>query len=599
METVGYRQVGIGGGFLKELQDRNAEISVNNIYKRFDETGRFDALDHVRGGRKPHIFWDSDVAKWLESAAYILARREDGALREKVEKTVARILAGQDASGYFNSYYQVYAPEKIFTERTEHELYCAGHLIEAAVALKEAGVDEKLYFAMKKYADYIYERFYVKRDTAFRTCGHPEIELALVRLYLAGGEEKYLTLARFFLDERGKKEEYHYDWATRRYDQSHLPVREQKEAVGHAVRALYLYSAMADVARIDGDAALGEACEALYHDIVRRKMYITGGAGSSHHGEAFTFAYDLPNESAYSETCAAIALAFFCLRLARRKNRAEYHDTIERAFYNNILAGESADGKGFFYVNPLAMDICAYAHNESLAAKQYCPLPERVEVFDCSCCPPNLTRFIESFGDYLYGKEGDVLLVNQYVTSSLLAEGVCVRVTSEMPFGGKVKIAADGALRLKLRVPAWKGGVVLRVNGKEEKPVVEEDYIEIALAAAGEISLDFCIGPRFVYADPRVRQDAGRKAVQYGALVLCGESADNAGVLAAVRIPSLEGAVRADAAPFALDVRAERPLPASSLYSYAPPAYEPFTLRLVPYYYWANRGKGDMQIWWL
>ena len=408
MQTQDMRKVKITEGFFKELQKLNEEVSVYNIYKRFEETGRFRAIKCVKDeAHKPHIFWDSDVAKWLEGVAYILVKKKDDRLEALAREAIDDICANQLPCGYFNSYYQVYAPEKIFTERTEHELYCAGHLIEAAVALRQCGVDEKLYGAMLRYADYIYERFYVKKDAAFTTCGHPEIELALVKLYRESGDKKYLDLADFFIEERGRREEEHYGFTDGRYDQSDLPVREQREAKGHAVRALYLFIAAADVAQIKGDEGLIAACERVFEDIVNRKMYITGGTGSTYHGEAFTFAYDLPNIFAYAETCSAIALALFADRMAKIENKAIYHEIFERVVYNNVLAGESKDGKGFYYVNPLEMHENIYDYNESLKTKLYCPLPERVEVFDCSCCPPNLIRFVENIGSFIYGFDED------------------------------------------------------------------------------------------------------------------------------------------------------------------------------------------------
>ena len=322
MKFIDYDRVALTDGFWKEVRSRNAAVSLKNVYRRFAETGRFSAVACVRREDPPHIFYDSDVAKWLEAAAYLQKDYPDAEIRAIIDETVDTIARSQLACGYFNSYYQVYKPDKIFTERTEHELYCAGHLIEAAVALDACGVNGKLLAVMKKYAEYIYDRFYVKRDTGFTTCGHPEIELALVRLYTHTGERKWLTLAQFFIDERGKRAEEIYPTVDRTYDQSHKPVREQTEAVGHAVRALYLYIAMADVGRLTGDDTLVQVCETLFQDIVNKKMYITGGTGSSNVGERFTIAYDLPNQTAYSETCSAIALAFFAERMARIGNKA-------------------------------------------------------------------------------------------------------------------------------------------------------------------------------------------------------------------------------------------------------------------------------------
>ena len=600
MQTVDFKQVEIRSGFFRDLQTLNAEVSVYNIYKRFQETGRFHAMKCIRDdAHKPHVFWDSDIAKWLESVANILAKKQDAQLKQWADEAIADICSSQLPCGYFNSYFQVYEPENIFQKRPEHELYCAGHLIEAAVALHEAGVDDKLYAAMIKYADYIYERFYVRKDAGFFTCGHPEIELALVKLYNSTGAQKYLDLADYFIEERGRHNEETYAFTYPIYHQDHAPVREQKTAEGHAVRALYLYIAMADVARLKGDKQLAETCETLFEDIVSKKMYITGGTGSSYHGETCTFPYDLPNIFAYSETCSAIALAFFCDRLAKIKNRAVYHEIFERVLYNNILAGESKDGKGFFYVNPLEFHEGIYDYNEGLKTKLFCPIPERVEVFDCSCCPPNLTRFIESVGGYIYGREGDFVYINQYISSSVQVGGAKIEIDSEMPYGGRASLRVSGDCRLKLRVPAWNSGVSMKVNGKVVSPAAEEGYISLDCRGETKISLDFRMKAKFVYANENVWYDNGRKAVEYGAMILCAESADNGKNLRSVRIKSLAGAKKPVGEYFTLEVPAERLRTGETLYSYQPPVPEKFTLKLIPYFSWANRGKGDMQIWFL
>ena len=601
MQPIDFKDVTIGGGFWGELQRKNAEVSVYNIHKRFAETGRFRAMKCIRDdAHKPHVFWDSDIAKWLESVANILAKKEDPQLKAWADEAIADICNSQLPCGYFNCYFQVYEPENIFRKRPEHELYCAGHLIEAAVALHEAGVDDKLYAAMIRYADYIYERFYVKKDAGFVTCGHPEIELALVKLYRATGAQKYLDLADFFIEERGRHNEETYAFTYPVYHLDHAPVREQKTAEGHAVRALYLYIAMADVARLKGDRELADTCETLFEDIIGKKMYITGGTGSSYHGETFTFAYDLPNIFAYSETCAAIALAFFCDRLARIRNRAVYHEIFERVLYNNVLAGESRDGKGFFYVNPLEFHENIYDYNEGLKTKLFCPIPERVEVFDCSCCPPNLTRFIESIGSYIYAEEGETVYVNQYISSSARVGGAQLLIESTMPYGGTARVRVQGKADLRLRVPAWRGGVSMKVNGRRAEPQIADGYIALACDGDTAIDLDFRIRPRFVYANENVWYDNGRKAVEYGPLVLCAESCDNGPNLRAVRVRSLAGAkVSAGEGPFALEVPAERLRTSAALYSYEPPVPERCTLRLIPYFAWANRGKGDMQVWFL
>ena len=601
MQPIAFSNVVFTDGFWQEVRARNARVSLMNVYRRFAETGRFAAVACVRQEKPPHIFYDSDVAKWLEAAAYLQKDYPDAAVRAIVDETVDTIARAQLPCGYFNSYYQVYKPEKIFAERTEHELYCAGHLIEAAVALDACGVNAKLLDVAKKYAAYIYERFYVKRDTVFTTCGHPEIELALVRLYLHTGEGKWLTLAKFFLDERGKRAEEIHTFADRDYDQSHMPVREQRKAVGHAVRAFYLYTAMADVGRLTGDAALVEACEALFADVVDHKMYITGGTGSSNVGERFTIDYDLPNATAYSETCSAIALALFAGRMAQIKNRAAYHAVIERALYNNVLAGESLDGKGFFYTNPLEAHAQFARYTRTLPAPPYQPILERVEVFDCSCCPPNLIRLFGEIGDFLYGEEDGVLYVHQYASSRVSACGYELCVQTEMPYSGKAEVVVKGTGAVALRIPAWQTAIACRVNGAYCVPEVRDDYLYIPVNGETHISLDFEMKPRFVYANEKVWQDAGRKAVEYGPFVMCAEEAENGGALAAVEIASL---ARAEVSSDASDgvhviVPAARLCSDGALYSYLPPEKRAFRLVLKPYYTWANHGENDMQVWFL
>lgn len=598
--NIGYECVTLKGGFWQFVREKNAHVSLKNVYRRFVETGRFRALQCEKQEVPPHIFYDSDVAKWLEAAAYLQAEFPDEGVRRIVDETVDTIVRNQLPCGYFNSYYQVYAPEKIFTERTAHELYCAGHLIEAAVALDKHGVNNKLLPAMKKYADYIYERFYVLRNAGFTTCGHPEIELALVRLFQYTGEDRYLRLAKFFLDERGVREEEIYPLTDRAYDQSHMPVREQREAEGHVVRALYLYIAMADVGRLTGDTSLLETCRILFDDIVRRKLYITGGAGSGWYGERFTIPYDLPNAEAYAETCAAIALAFFCGRLSDAGNHAEYHAVFERSLYNNILSGESSDGKAFFYVNPLEADAEYAAFTHTVPGRPFKPLLERLEVFHCSCCPPNLIRFFAQLGGFVYSEEGGVLFVNQYIDSEVSACGLHLLLETDLPYSGKVSITVRGKGRFACRIPVWQTEICRKADGTFLQPKSCDDYLYFEIDGEKKIEIVFGMRPRFVYANDCVRADSGRKAVEYGPFLLCAEEKDNGKKLFDVEIPSLEHA-EVERTEYGVSVRvaAQRLCTGNALYSYAPPEKESCTLTLIPYYFWANRGKNDMQVWFL
>lgn len=600
MTFVDFTRVTLREGFWNDVRGKNALVSLKNVYRRFVQTGRFDALRCEKRENPPHIFFDSDVAKWLEAAAYLQKDYPDEEVRAIIDETVATIVKNQLPCGYFNSYYQVYKPDRIFMERTEHEQYCAGHLIEAAVALDRCGVNHALLPAMERYADYIRERFAVRRDTGFTTCGHPEIELALVRLYEHTKKGEYLELAKFFLDARGTKPEEIYPWMDREYDQSHAPVREQRSAVGHSVRALYLYIAMADVGRLTGDGELLSACRALFDDIVRHKLYVTGGVGSGWYGERFTVAYDLPNTEAYAETCAAIALALFCERLAKAGNRAQYHAVLERALYNNILAGESLDGKGFFYVNPLEAYAEYAAYARTVPGMPFKPLLQRAEVFGCSCCPPNLVRFFAQIGGLIYGEEDGTLYIHQYIASDVSARGMEVSLRSDLPFAGNVVLQIKGSGRLALRVPVWQTSVACRVNGEYVCPEEREDYLYFDVDQETRIEVAFEMRPRFLYANEHVRADSGRKAVEYGPLVLCAEACDNGAELSGVEILSLEGALteRTEEGIRVL-VPARRLRMGGALYSYLPPEKEPFTLTLIPYYRWANRGENDMQVWFL
>ena len=355
MEFIGFDKVSLESGFLHEKQKLNREVTLDAVYNRFYETGRFDAFkcDWKEGMEKqPHYYWDSDVAKWMEAVAYILKKESNPELEAKVENLIDEIEKNQSPDGYFNIFFTVIEPDKRFFERTAHELYCAGHLFEAAVAYFECTGKDRFLKLMEKYADHIIRVFVEEKTAKFITPGHEEIELALVRMYSATKKKKYLDLAKFFIDNRGYAEaEKEY------YSQSHLPVREQKTAEGHAVRACYLYAAMADVAYETGDTELYEVCKTLFADIVNKKMYITGGIGSTRKGEAFTVPYDLKNDKAYAETCAAISLMFFAHRMMRFENDAKYADVIERVLYNGMISGLSLDGTSFFYENPLEIDL--------------------------------------------------------------------------------------------------------------------------------------------------------------------------------------------------------------------------------------------------
>ncbi len=596
MKTYSYRQVELTGGYWLEKEMLNRKITMQAVYDRFLETGRIGAFDFSwKPGdpQQPHIFYDSDVAKWMEGAAHILYRHPDPLLEERMESLIAKILAHQGADGYFNIFFTVVQPEGRFSDRDNHELYCAGHLMEAAVAYAEATGKEDFLHAMERYAEHIY-RVFVQKDPSlpqakFVTPGHEEIELALVRLYDYTKKPKYLELAEFFINSRGVAREP----GTDEYNQSHLPVRQQTEAVGHAVRGLYLYCGMASLARAREDRALARACKVLWEDMVQRKMYITGSFGSTRIGEAFTAAYDLPMDTAYTETCAAIATVLLSNRMLALENDARYADVAERALYNGVLSGLSLDGRAFFYENPLEINLSEGFSNRW--GRRELPITQRVPGFDCSCCPPNLNRLLSSLGNYIYGLEGDMLYVNQYAASRLEDGSIRAEQVTEYPREGAVSIQVQGVNKVALRIPGWCKGFTLNRPYTMERgyAVVEND------GSLMELRLDMT--PSAVYADPRVFRAEHRLAIMRGPVVYCAEGVDNGENLHGYAVAPDFDWTQEDGGSFGLPVltvSAQRLQNLTGgLYSQEPPAREPARLRLIPYAGFANRGQSNMLVW--
>lgn len=602
MEKIPFDCVDISGGFWKARQELVRRVTIRAVYDRFRDTGRFEAFRFLwKEGEKnrPHIFWDSDVAKWIESAAYLIRKGPEPELEAIVDALTEEIERHQWRDGYFNTYFSVCEPQSRFQRRTDHELYCAGHLIEAAVAYYQATGKDRFLRCMCRYADLIERVFMKDRSAAFVTPGHEEIELALVRLHEATGEARYLALSKFFIDMRGRGAEDEYEFARHSYSQSHLPVREQRTAEGHAVRAGYLYSGMADIARMYGDAELKEACEAIFRNITERRMYITGATGSSAVGEAFTIDYDLPNLTAYAESCASIALAFFSERMQRLENDARYADTVERILYNGLLSGISLDGKSFFYENPLEINPRLIGRNASVrrGGTRY-PITQRLEVFDCSCCPPNITRFIASLGGLLYTADAEMIYCHQFMQSSAAFErnGKPVRLVQETdyPRGGAVMLRYFGErTRLAVRIPPW-------CRAAYPGPL-SRGYAVFEVEDGSEISLSLEMRPRLVGANPLVSENAGRVAVMRGPVVYCMEGIDNGENLRAVRLAADTGFAEEYDETFGtvLYTKAFRMTAAdgAALYSEAPAAEEAFTARLIPYHTFANRGETEMLVW--
>ena len=589
LRNLSFENVTVHNGFWKFYEDLNRTSVVKNVYQRFQETGRFDALRcNWREGEpnQPHIFWDSDVAKWIEGVAYLIEKSPEPEWEKLVDEMIDLIECNQRKDGYFNSYYLTIEPHKIFSDRTCHELYCLGHMIEAAIAYHKATGKDKLLNCVIKNADLVYRVFVEEESAAFVTPGHEEIELALLKLYEYLGNEKHLALARFFINQRGNNEKEEKNT----YNQSDLPLRELSEAVGHSVRACYLYTAMAMLAKIDGDRELKAACDRLFHDIVNRKMSITGSVGAEHKGERFSYSYDLPNSDTYNETCAAIALAMFAGVLQETEVNSHYGDVIERVYYNGFLSGVSLDGEKFFYTNPLEIDRKKYVRST------YQPICERVKVFKCSCCPPNVTRMLASVARYLYTQKGDSIYCNQFIPSEASfqiggKEAVLTQIT-DYPNSGKITFRYQGEpMTLYVRIPDW----CVEYEGE-----TENGYAKFECTDGACVTLDLPMELQFIEANPYVQDNSGRYAVQRGPIVYCMEEIDNGENLRDITLleQGKETVAQEEGVPAPiLYLSAERRPASEGLYRLKNKERIPFTARLIPYFSFANREPSDMLVW--
>lgn len=591
-----YGNVKLNGGYWKQAKDLNRDVSIYAVWSRFYDTGRISAFnfDWKPGDeKKPHVYWDSDVVKWLEGACNIISEEPNADLQEKIDWLIDRIEENQQADGYFNIYFTVCEPEKRFTDRNLHELYCAGHLFEAACAHYKATGSTRLLNIAEKYADYIEKVFVEENSASFVTPGHQEIELALIKLYHATGKRKYLKLAEFFILNRGKNDKDALILGSIYHAQDYATAEDFGEVIGHAVRAAYMLCGMADCADLTGNGKLLEACKRSYDDIVNRKMYITGGIGSTRHGESFTIGYDLPNESAYTETCAAIALMLFCDRMCRITHEAKYADTLERAMFNGMMSGISLDGKSYFYENPLEIKLRNHERFYVKEGMMAMPITQRKEVFECSCCPPNLNRILSSIEGFFYdGKNGEYY-VNQFADSCLENGSVKITQKTDYPNSGRVEISAEGMDALYIRVPSWCDSFKLSheyemVNG----------YAKV-IPDGNAIVFDMDMTPFLVYANPYVSDDIGKAAVQAGPIVYCAEAVDN-GDIDLLSISTADGAKVEYNEKFrgnVITLYGKRIVKSDALYTKSAPKTEDAEIKLIPYAAFANRGESDMSVW--
>jgi DUF1680 family protein len=582
-----------------------------------------------QGEHRGFVFQDSDAAKWLEGVACSLMSQPDPELEARADKVAETIVAAQQPDGYLNTYYTINAPDKRFTNlRDNHELYCLGHLIEAAVAYYRATGKRLLLDAAVKYADLVDRVFGPEPEKKHGYPGHPELELALVKLYEATGEKRYLRLAGYFVDARGTAPLYFEEEEKQNgngrfyfadgplgyaYCQADRPVREQPEAEGHAVRAMYLYSAMADLARLNGDGELRSACERLWASVTERRMYITGAIGSSPYGEAFTFDYDLPNDTVYGETCAAIGLVFWARRMLLLDADGKYADVMERALYNCVLSGMQLDGQSFFYVNPLEVLPEAGSRDHG---KQHV-LSRRQPWFGCACCPPNLVRLLMSLEDYISSVDGERVYVHLFVAGEgefrLRSGKLRLRCSTDYPWDGRIRYSvhteAPLPAVLALRLPAWSPSYRLRVNGETVEPVVERGYLQVERQwrDGDSLELELELRPTLYAASPSVPEDIGKAAMVCGPLVYCAEEADNGPRLhrlgfdpAAVPEWRYASDLPCTCKEITVSGWRDREWPPEGGSLYRPlgqPDREGVRLRLIPYFLWANRTPGEMRVW--
>jgi uncharacterized protein len=640
LKALGIGDVSIGKGFWGDRQRLVAESVLPYQWKALNDeipgAEPSHAIENLRivaglssGKLYSFQFQNSEIAKWIEAASYSLASRPDPELERHVDEAIELIGSAQESDGYIQSYYSITSPGKRWTDlEWGHELYSGGHLIEAAVAHYSATGSRKLLDIMLRYVDCVDRSFGREEGKRRGYDGHPEIELALFRLYGVTGDEKQLRLARYFVDERGQKPCYFdaeraANGSGKRerdfeldYFQAQAPVREQRSAEGHAVRGVYLYSAMAEYAAITGDLGLRASLSAIWESATGRRMYVTGALGSQHRGERHTIDYDLPSDTAYAETCASIGLVFWAWRMLLLDPDSRYADVLERALYNGVLSGMSADGTRFFYVNPLAaIPAVARVRFDQEATKT-----RRVQWFGCSCCPPNIARLVGSIGAYAYTYDGASVWVHNYISGEATfpaeAGGLRLSVDTEYPWEGRValRIESGGGQRaLRLRVPSWSASFVASLNGQPLRtPKIEKGYLVVdrEWTAGDRLELELDMAVRFLYSRPEVAETAGMACAYRGPLVLCAEEADDGPGLLGLEISPVapakamkydltcESGKKVESIRVEVGGRRALPVPEGApLYGSAAPRYEERPIVLIPYFQWANRVEGEMRVW--
>lgn len=577
------------------------EVTLPTQYELIEKTGRLDNFRRVsgkvRGEFRGLYFNDSDVYKWLEAASWSLAVQQNEQIAELINRVIGEIEAAQDENGYLNTYFSLERKDKRWTNlRDMHELYCAGHLFQAAVAHHRVTGNERLLKVATRFADHIAQVFgWGKKE---QTDGHPEVEMALVELYRETGERRYLELAQFFVDIRGQKR-----IGGSPYHQDHKPFRELDEVTGHAVRALYLNAGAADLYAEVGDEALMRALQRMWRNLTEKRIYVTGGCGARHEGEAFGRDYELPNERAYAETCAAIANILWQWRMFLLTGEARFIDVLECSLFNGALSGIGLDGKSYFYVNPLA----DRGHHR------------RQPFFECACCPPNIARLLPMVQSFLYAVSDSGIFVSLYAesTATLNFGGmpITLRQRTNYPWDGEVELQIEpeqpANFAIFLRIPQWCPKAVVKVNGQLVGDAEPGNFVKIQREwkRANTIHLSLDMPAEFVVCHPFVEPNGGRVAIRRGPIVYCLEQVDNPQAdvwcIAArvdrqlVAVPKNIGnfqiiAIQGEGVAVELQ-RWENALyqPLRAINQYA----KPIKFTAIPYFAWANREAGPMTVW--
>lgn len=659
-----WKDVKITGGFWKKRLEINENVTLPAEYEQCKVSGRVDSIkclyhpevdkrpekgvftiDGVLSDNlssdgsipRPHHYWDSDLAKWIEAASYSLISHPNKETEKRIDDIVDDFEKLQQPDGYLNTYYTVVEPGKRWTNVfAMHELYCAGHLIEAACAYFWATGKHKFLDIVCRYADCIDRTFGPEKGKIHGYPGHQEIELALVKLFHITGEKRYLNLSLYFINERGKKP-YFFDIEAQKNGrdpeekgpkgilgrsylaagpyalfQSHLPVREQKTAEGHAVRVTYMGCAMADLAAETGDKTLWDACLTLWNNITQKRMYITGGVGSQEGCERFNFDYQLPNETAYQETCASVGMVMWALRMLQVNPEGQFADFMERTLYNGVLSGVSLSGDSFFYANHLAAEPQMFSDRVIRNPRM---LPVRQKWFAVSCCPMNLARLMESISGYIYSENDSALYIHLFAESETVIKrhGGSVKVIqkTEYPWDNRIRITVNSkeniAFRLAVRNPGFSRNTKVFIQGKESRIEEKNGYLIIDRHwdAKTEILVELDMKPEFVEAHPSVRMNAGKVAIQYGPFIYCLEETDNGAGLASIFAdPFTELSVKWESSLLGgIQVVEGTALKRSfkgwenTLYRQVSDHFEKFKFRAVPYYTWSNREPGEMTVW--